>query len=332
MTDEKIVQAENVADDSKPNETEVADSPSGDAEPSGADTATEVEATTEGGDGTSEEPEPFRHTIDYKSYGEDAKFELEYDASGNLTPDTTERLTQVLAKQGLEKVAQEKDALAKEADGRRLSAEARVTFLEGQLTKVQEEYRKPFEDLKAHPQIGPAVQRSGVKLPDPDRIKLESDRQQVDAQMREVDRIKFVDGVSKSLYTKHSHLTDEQFMAITERVNSSPLMRQLIGNQAKLSDHIADVSHEAEMVIAQMILEGKLPNADLEKAQADVEKARKETKTTRAEATTRAAVVSPLAGGRPAGVRGAEKEVDVTGWTSREYAAYLRDGTLPSRQ
>jgi len=335
MTDETI-QAEEVkpADGEELEATEVEETPSDDAVSERTDDVSEVEAETEESD--EEEWEPIVHEVPFKSAGEEQKFRLEYDREGNLTPETTESLTQVLAKQGLEKVAQEKDAGWKREQARAESAEARLKVLQRQLDETTERFSKPLQHLKqlqANPQMRQVFQRTGMpEIPDVDAIKHEREQQTFAEEKRSFEVQQLRVQLAGGLRQKYPHLTSEHLDEIGAQLDRSQLAaaaaRDTSGSVLSYLDGFLDA---ADGVVAKMTLDGKLPNPALEEARKATEKSQQETQKARKRAKKVASVTSPLAGGKPKGSAGRKKEVDMRGWSTSEAAEYYRTGKPPVR-
>jgi len=332
MTDEHIQAEEQLetADEEtlESTDTEIDDSPSEVAQPERDATK---EETDDDGDDAEEEYVPFKHTVPYKADGEDREAILEYDKEGNLTPETIERLQQVYAKTGLEKVAQDKHIKWQEAERRAEANEARARFLETQLKTVEEQYSKPIDFIRQSPQVLKAMQQRGVKVPDIERIRFDREKAEVASTRRGMARDQFIRNVGQSVREKFPDLTDEQFSTVGEKIISSSTMRRLIDDpNSDLENSINDVLYETDLLVTKMRYDGVLPNPTLEQARKDAEAARSETQITKQRAQQRAATLSPLAVGRPKGGRGKGKKVDLTGMTAAQYASYQRTGKLPT--
>jgi len=335
MTDE-IIQAD-IADDDLETVDEVKDSPSDDAETSGTDDVTETEAETGDVDEATddEEVEPFRHVIPYKSNGEDSEFVLEYDADGNLTPETLERTTQVLAKTGLEKVAQEKHAKWQDAESQLRVREARIKFLESQIKDTRESFSKPAQAIeklaKKSPNLKLALQQQGIEFPNVAQMELQDERKELAAERRLIEENRFVSGIFDGLSAKGNYDRDA-LSKIGAELLDTPLLRRLTADpNAKLSEYLQDALDEADMVIAKLTMSGALPNPELEKARKASKSAGREVAKAKEQAKRVAAVKSPLAGGRPKGTKGRETTVDMRGWSPAEAARYAKTGKLPTR-
>jgi len=306
--------------------TEIEGTPSDGAQPERA--ASELDA---GETEVAEELEPFRHTVNIKRAGKEVPINFEYDTEGNFTDDTLKHIRGTYAKTGLEQVAQDKDRLYKDANARANAAEAQVKFYKDQTQHLHEQYQKPVEFIRSNPAIQQALNKRGIELPDPERMALDAEKQEVQNTRREIEVHNFVTRVGETIKGANPDFTPEQYNAIGTELMGSPLLRMLNNDpKSKLLEAVPDVAREAQMVIAQMVMDGKLPNTALEQARSDGAAARKATADTQARAAKRASVINPLAGGRPKGGKGREVKVDLRGMSPSEYIAYTTTGKLPT--
>lgn len=290
--------------------------------------------SSESAEGTEEvEYEPFKHVVKYKADGKEFDAVYEYDKDGNFTPETEERIRQVHAKTGLEKLAQDKHDKWQTAEKAREAAEARAKFFEGQLKTVEDTYRKPIDFIRQNPNLAKAMQQKGVVLPDTERIRFDREKAELASQKREIVAEGFVRQVGQSVSEKYPDLTTEQYNAIGQELLTTPMMRRLQADpNADLNAAVPDVLYETELVVAKMVRDGKLPNPELEKARRETESARQGAQVIKERAQKRQAIVNPLAGGKPrSGGSGREKVVNMRGWTAREAAEYAKTGKLPAR-
>lgn len=320
-TDEVTTEVEEVTTDGSPSEE--VESPG----------TTDEEKTEVAADDTEEEYVPFRHTVPYKAAGEDKEAVYEYDKDGNFTPETVERIKQVHAKTGLEKLAQEKHGKWQDAERRVETAEARSKFLEGQLKTTEEQYQKPMDFIRQNPNMHRAMQQKGVPLPNIEQTRLDREKAELRVERRAIQEDKFITHVGESILQKYPDLDGDGFQAVGDALKNTPYLRRLRADaNSDLNGSIEDVLHEADLVVAKLMQDGKLPNPALEKARKESEVAKKETQTTKERAQKRQNVVNPIAAGRSRGARGAEKpEVDMAGWSAREAATYYQTGETPAR-
>ena len=199
-----------------------------------------------------EELEPFRHTVKYKAKGEERDAVFAYDRDGNFTPETIAEIQQIRAKTGLEQVAQEKDRQAKSADARANAAEAQVKFLKEQQKSLQEQYQKPIEFIRSNQPIQQAMAKRGIQLPDPERIALDAEKQELQNTRREIEVHNFVAQVGETVRAAHPNFTSEQYNAIGTELMGSPLIRMLNDDpNSKLLEAVPEVARESQMVIAR---------------------------------------------------------------------------------
>jgi len=335
MTDEPIIQVEDGSADETETQVVATDTDGSPSDVVESERTTDVEKADESVD--DDEYEPFKHEVRYKAADEDKVFELEYDRDGNLTSTTTERLTQVLAKTGLEKVAQEKHDNWQRSEKAREVAEARIKALERQMDTERSAYKKPIEFIRQNPHMLNAMKQRGVDVPDLQRMELERREQNLAAGERVAAKGGFMRNVGGELFTRYPHLNKDHFAEIGQELFSTPFLRRLDSDpNANLDDAtFRDVLLEADRVVAKLVMDGKLPNPTLDKARADTDKARKEVNSVTETARKRASVVNPLAGGKPRGTGGGKaiKAPDMQGWTASEASAYYKSGgkVIPQR-
>lgn len=217
--------------------------------------------------------EPFRHEFKYRANEKDEVEYLEYDADGNLTPETLSKLASTYSKTvGLERRTQlaveESKRLARERDAERVRAEA----LKQQIERLRKEYDDPIQKIKQNRAAAVLLERSGIRFPDTNALneRLELEELRAERQRAEATRVR--EDFLNAFVTHLSDLSDEQRDAVATEVAESGMLESLRGAsdlQAAKRQFLSFI----DKTVSDMRIKGRLPNPAMDKILAEKEKA-----------------------------------------------------------